>query len=89
MATGKRKKLTISEKVKIIQEVEKNPRMPTIEIAQKFNLAPSSLFCIMKNKQLILDAKEVEEEEEAAVQEEDQFPHLVKRFRHLKWYEDI
>jgi hypothetical protein len=55
MATSKRKKLTIVEKVKIIQEVEKNPSMPTIEIAQKFNLAPSSLFCIMKNKQLILD----------------------------------
>jgi hypothetical protein len=55
MATSKRKKLTIAEKVKIIQEVEKNPSMPAIEIAQKFNLAPSSLLCIMKNKQLILD----------------------------------
>jgi hypothetical protein len=55
MATSKMKKLTIVEKVKIIQEVEKNPSMPTIEIAWKFNLVPSSLFCIMKNKQLILD----------------------------------
>ena len=55
MATSKRKKLTIAEKVKIIQEVEKNPSTPAIEIAQKFNLAPSSFFCVMKNKQLILD----------------------------------
>jgi hypothetical protein len=46
MDTSKRKKLTIAEKVKIIQEVEKNPSMPAIEIARKFNLAPSSLFCI-------------------------------------------
>jgi hypothetical protein len=58
MATSKRKKLTIVEKVKTIQAVEKNPSTPAIEIARKFNLAPSSLFCIMKNKQLILD-KEV------------------------------
>ena len=49
------KMLTIVEKVKIIQEVEKNPTTSTIEIKRKFNLAPSSLFCIMKNKQLILD----------------------------------
>jgi hypothetical protein len=58
MATSKRKKLTIAEKVKIIQEVENSPSTPAIEIAQKFNLALSSLFCIMKNKQLTLD-KEV------------------------------
>jgi hypothetical protein len=49
MATSKRKKLTIVEKV------EKNPSTPTIETAWKFNLPQSSLFCIMKNKQLILD----------------------------------
>jgi centromere protein B len=55
MATSKRKKLTIAEKVKIIQEVEKNPSTPAIEIARKFNLASSSLFCIMKNEQLTLD----------------------------------
>jgi hypothetical protein len=30
MATSKRKKLTIGEKVKIIQEVGKNPSMPAI-----------------------------------------------------------
>jgi hypothetical protein len=33
MTTSKRKKLTIAEKVKIIQEVEKNPSTPAIEIA--------------------------------------------------------
>jgi hypothetical protein len=32
-----RKKLTILEKVNIIHEVENNPNMPAIEIAQKFN----------------------------------------------------
>jgi hypothetical protein len=58
MATSKRKKLTIAEKVKKLHEVEKNSSTPAIEIARKFNLAPSSLFCIMKNKQLILE-KEV------------------------------
>jgi hypothetical protein len=51
----KRKKLTILEKVKIIHEVENNPNMPAIEIEQKFNLAPSSLSCIMKKKQSIVD----------------------------------
>jgi hypothetical protein len=55
MTISKRKKLTIAEKVKIIEEVEKNPSTPAIEIARKFNLALSSLFCIMKNKQLIQD----------------------------------
>jgi hypothetical protein len=55
MTTSKRKKLTIWEKVNIIQEVEKNPSTPAIQIARKFNLAQSSLFCIMNNKQLILD----------------------------------
>jgi centromere protein B len=55
MATSKRKNLTIAEKVKIIQEVGNNPSTPTIEIARKFNLALPSLFCVMKNKQLILD----------------------------------
>jgi hypothetical protein len=46
MAT-KKKKLTILEKVKIIHEVEDNPNTPVIEIAGKFNLAPSPLSCIM------------------------------------------
>jgi hypothetical protein len=44
MATSKRKKLTIAEKVKIVQEVQKNPSTPATEIARKFNLAPCSLF---------------------------------------------
>jgi hypothetical protein len=84
MATSKRKKLTIAKKVKIIEEVGKKPSTPAIEIARKFNLALFSLFCIMKNKQLILDeevedicdAKEVQEEEEEAVQEEESVPTL-------------
>jgi predicted transcriptional regulator len=54
MAT-KRKKLTLLEKVKIIHKVENNPNMPATEIARKFNLPPSSLFCIMKKKQSIVD----------------------------------
>jgi vacuolar-type H+-ATPase subunit I/STV1 len=97
MATSKRKKLTIAEKVKIIQEVEKNRSTPAIETARKFNLAPSSLFCIMKNKQLILDeevkcwgedikrkTKEVEEEEEEAVQEEESVPTLGETVQALE-----
>jgi hypothetical protein len=36
MAT-KRKKLTILEEVNIMHEVENNPNIPVIEIAQKFN----------------------------------------------------
>jgi centromere protein B len=54
MAT-KRKKLTILEKAKIIHEVENNPKTPAIEIARKFNLPPSSLSCIMKKKESIVD----------------------------------
>jgi hypothetical protein len=54
MAT-KRKKLTILEKVKIIHEMENNPNTSVIEIARKFNLLPSSLSCIMKKKQSIVD----------------------------------
>jgi hypothetical protein len=34
---AERKKLTILEKVNIIQEVENNPNTPVIEIARKFN----------------------------------------------------
>jgi hypothetical protein len=49
MATSKRKKLTTAEKMKIIQEVEKNPSTPTIESAWKFNLAP--LFIVLYNEE--------------------------------------
>jgi hypothetical protein len=44
MATSKRKKLTIVEKLKIIQEVAENPSTPKIEFARKFNLAPCTIF---------------------------------------------
>jgi hypothetical protein len=54
MAT-KRKKLTILENVKIIHKVENNPNTPAIKIVRKFNLATSSLSCIMKKKQSIVD----------------------------------
>jgi hypothetical protein len=39
----KRKKLTKSEKVKIIQEVEKNPTVLRNEIAKHCQVPPSSL----------------------------------------------
>jgi hypothetical protein len=45
-----RKKFTISEKVRIIQEAEANPNVPRIA------MAPSSLSCIMKNKDSTLSA---------------------------------
>jgi hypothetical protein len=77
MATSKMKKLTIAEKVKIIQQVEKNPSTPAIEIARKFNLAPSSLFCIMKNKQSILD-EEVKCGGEAIKRKNINHHHLMK-----------
>jgi hypothetical protein len=35
--------------------VENNPNTPAIEMARKFNLPPSSLSCIMKKKQSIVD----------------------------------
>jgi predicted transcriptional regulator len=51
----KRKKLTISEKVKIIQEVEKNPTVSRNEIAKYFGLPPSSLSNIILWKASILE----------------------------------
>jgi hypothetical protein len=50
----KRKKLTKSEEVKIIQEVEKNPTVSRNEIAKHFWLPPSSLSNIILRKASIL-----------------------------------
>jgi hypothetical protein len=44
----KRKKLTLSEKVKIIQEVEKNPTVFQNEMAKHLMLPPSSLSNIVE-----------------------------------------
>jgi hypothetical protein len=43
VVTLERNELTISEKVKIIQEVEKNPTVPLNEIASCFVLSPLSV----------------------------------------------
>jgi hypothetical protein len=51
----KRKKLMISEKVKIIQEVEKNPTVSRNEIENHFRLLPSSLSNIILRKASILE----------------------------------
>jgi hypothetical protein len=51
MVSVKMGKFEISEKVKIMQEVETNPNVPRIEVA------PSSLSCIMKNKDSIIIAQ--------------------------------
>jgi predicted transcriptional regulator len=53
----KRKKLTITEKVKIIQEVEKNPTVLQNETAKHFGLPPSSLSNIILRKASILEAE--------------------------------
>jgi predicted transcriptional regulator len=53
----KRKKLTKSDKVKIIQEVEKYPTMSRNEIAKHFRLPPSSLSNIILRKASILEEK--------------------------------
>jgi DNA-binding Lrp family transcriptional regulator len=51
----KRKKLTIREKVKIIQEVEKNPTVSQNEIAKHSGMPPSSLSYIILWKASILE----------------------------------
>jgi hypothetical protein len=51
----KRKKLMKSEKVKIIQKVEKNPTESRNEIAKHFQLPPSSLSNIILRKASILE----------------------------------
>jgi hypothetical protein len=53
--TLKRKKLTINEKAKIIQEVEKNPIVSQNETAKHSVLPPSSLSTIILQKASILE----------------------------------
>ncbi|XP_001380458.2 major centromere autoantigen B [Monodelphis domestica] len=50
----KRRQLTFREKSHIIQEVEKNPDLRKGEIARRFNIPPSTLSTILKNKRAIL-----------------------------------
>ena len=50
----KRRQLTIREKSQIIQEVEENPDLRKGEIARRFNIPPSTLSTILKNKRAIL-----------------------------------
>ncbi|XP_020856668.1 major centromere autoantigen B [Phascolarctos cinereus] len=50
----KRRQLTFREKSYIIQEVEKNPDLRKGEIARRFNIPPSTLSTILKNKRAIL-----------------------------------
>jgi hypothetical protein len=50
-----KKKLTVSEKVKIVQEVEKHPAMSQNEIAKCFVLPLSSLSNIILLKASILE----------------------------------
>jgi DNA-binding Lrp family transcriptional regulator len=51
----KRKKLMVSEKVKIIQEVEKNPTVSQNEIAKHFGLPLLSLSNIILRQASILE----------------------------------
>ncbi|XP_012494754.1 PREDICTED: major centromere autoantigen B isoform X1 [Propithecus coquereli] len=50
----KRRQLTFREKSRIIQEVEENPTLRKGEIARRFNIPPSTLSTILKNKRAIL-----------------------------------
>lgn len=50
----KRRQLTFREKSRIIQEVEENPDLRKGEIARRFNIPPSTLSTILKNKRAIL-----------------------------------
>jgi predicted transcriptional regulator len=51
----KRKKLTMNEKVKIIQEVEENPNVSQNEIVKRFVLPLSTLSNIILQKASILE----------------------------------
>ncbi|XP_006877752.1 PREDICTED: major centromere autoantigen B [Chrysochloris asiatica] len=48
------RQLTFREKSRIIQEVEENPDLRKGEIARRFNIPPSTLSTILKNKRAIL-----------------------------------
>jgi hypothetical protein len=54
---NKRKKLTISDKLNVIGEVEAHPNIPRIEMANCLGLPPSTLSKIMLSKEKITHAK--------------------------------
>jgi hypothetical protein len=54
---NKRKKLTISDKLNVIGEVEDHPNIPHIEMANHLGLPPSTLSKIMLSTEKITDSK--------------------------------
>ena len=50
---SKRKALTISFKMEVIQAAEKDPKLSKISLARKFDLPESTLRGILKNKDSI------------------------------------
>jgi hypothetical protein len=56
MSVNKRKCLSICEKVEIIRELERGEK--NVEVCKKFNLSPSTVSTLWKNKEAILSALE-------------------------------
>jgi hypothetical protein len=56
MSVNKRKCLSIREKVEIIRELERGEK--NVEVCKKFNLSPSTVSTLWKNKEAILSALE-------------------------------
>jgi transposase-like protein len=54
MSVNKRKCLSIREKAEIIQELERGEK--NVEVCNKFNLSPSIVSTLWKNKEAILSA---------------------------------
>lgn len=54
---AKRKKLTIHDKLKIIQDVANNSTVSLTDMAKKYDLAPSTLHGVLKQKESILAAE--------------------------------
>jgi hypothetical protein len=54
---NKRKKLTISDKLNVIGEVEARQNVPRIEMTNRLGLPPSTLSKIMLSKEKITDAE--------------------------------
>jgi ribosomal protein S25 len=79
----KRKKLTISEKVKIIQEVEKNPTVSRNEIAKHFGLPPSLSNIILQKASIL------EEESQCGAHSEKRKKHETSPNEELETYFQI
>jgi DNA-binding NarL/FixJ family response regulator len=56
ISVSKRKCLSIHEKVEIIRELERGEK--NAEVCKKFNLLPSTVSTLLKNKEAILSALE-------------------------------